>query len=153
MNAVANSTVLILLAKTNRFDLLKNKYRNVFITQIIKEEITRKDLIIKREINKFLKIKNPKQMLKLRLDKGEESAISLASEIKLNFLSDDKKARLAARTLKINVLGTVGILFWNLKRKNINKKEFIELLHALIKKGFYISAELYSNIVKTLDDY
>ena len=81
------------------------------------------------------------------LHDGENSCLSLCIEINdKTFLSDDKNARKAAESQGIKVMGTLGILISNLKKKKINKKEFSEILRKLIDKGFYVSTELFAAV-------
>jgi predicted nucleic acid-binding protein len=151
---VSNSTVIISLIKIGKVDLLKNIYKNIIITDEIKKEITKNDDYYKHEIrsfnnllNNFFLIKNPEKNKDFGLHKGENSCLALCTETKDNiFLSDDKNARKAAMSLNIKTIGTIGILILNLKNRKINKKEFFKILQKLIKKGFYISTNLFISI-------
>ncbi len=50
---VCNSTVLINLIKIGQADLMKNLYRQITITDIIRDEITKKDKFCENEIRVF----------------------------------------------------------------------------------------------------
>jgi len=150
---VSNSTVLISLAKIGRADLLKNIFKNVIITETIKQELTERQESYKNEVlifnellsDKFIIVKDPKQLKNFELDEGETSCLSLCEETNDNvFLSDDKDARDVANSMGINAIGTLGILILNLEKNKIGKKEFFEILKELIDRGFYISAELFA---------
>ncbi|MBW2974106.1 DUF3368 domain-containing protein [Candidatus Woesearchaeota archaeon] len=151
---VSNSTVLINLIKIGKVDLIKNIYKNITITGVIRKEVTREDELYKNEIRvfnelagSFIIIKNPANLKDFGLHKGENSCLSLCKEIDdITFLSDDKNARKAADFLGIRVIGTLGILVSNLKKKKLNKKEFFTILRKLIDKGFYISTELFAAV-------
>ena len=151
--AVANSSSLIFLAKLDIFNLAKNILSKILVPTSVIKEVFEKDFpennIIKKELDSFLIKLEVKEIKYFPLDEGEKAAISLCLEknVKL-FLSDDKKARIYARTLGIEVVGVIGILLYNLENNKINKKEFMELLNKLIGKGYYISPGLYAEIIK-----
>ncbi len=150
--AVANTSSILFLAKLNRFNLLKNKFSEILIPKQVAEEIFDKNnaenLIIKKELGKFLKETEVGQIREFGIDKGERAAISLCIEKNIDiFISDDKKARKFARSIGIETIGMAGILLWNLENKKIGKGELIDLLDELIKKGYYISPSIY-NILK-----
>ena len=67
------------------------------------------------------------------------------------FLSDDKSARKIAESLGLKVKGVLGILLWNLQHKNIDKKNCEELIRKLIQHGYYITTELYSEIINQIE--
>ncbi|MBI2631423.1 DUF3368 domain-containing protein [Candidatus Pacearchaeota archaeon] len=155
--AVTNSSCLIYLAKINRIDLLKNIFKIIFIPKQVTEEIFEKNNlennIIKKELNNFIKEVQIKDLKTFPIDKGENSAISycLEKNIKM-FLSDDKKARNFAQTLGIEAMGTLGILLNNVRDKKLEKEECKILLKNLIERGLYISLEVYSEILKLIED-
>lgn len=130
------------------------------ITDIIRDEITKKDKFCENEIRVFndllgsyILVKKSTSIKNFGLHPGENSCLSLCNKINDNvFLSDDKHARKAADSLGIKVIGTLGILISNLKKKKINKKEFLILLRKLIDKGFYISIELYAAVEEYVNE-
>jgi predicted nucleic acid-binding protein len=156
---VSNASSLVFIGKAQMFDLMKNLYNKVFIPKEVVKEIFEfkkpENPIIKQEINlgfiKEFKVKNIKNF---PIDIGEKAAISLCLEKNIFvFLSDDKKARKYARSLKIKTIGVLGIILKNLKLKKINKKKAKRLIQRLIKKGFYMSSELYSEVLDVIDSY
>ncbi len=62
---------------------------------------------------------------------------------------DDKAARRKARTLKLNVIGTLRVLRMMYDAKLIDKTEIIEALTTLRETGFRISDDL---IIKVKDE-
>lgn len=157
---VSNSTVLISLIKIGKIELIKNIYKNIIITDVIKNEVAMEDELYKSEtrifndsLENFILVKKPRKIKDFGLHDGENSCLSLCTEMNDKvFLSDDKNARKAADSLGIKVIGTLGILISNLKKKKINKKEFFEILKNLINKGFYISTELFAAIGEYVND-
>lgn len=156
--AVSNSTVLILLSKISRFDLLKNMFKKILITGAVEDELLNFDgnvsiLLIKKNLNKLIFVLNPKKNLELDVGKGEKSAISLAVEKNLLFLSDDKKARKVCALYELKFSGTIGVLIWNLEKKRISKEDCLKILHELIDKGFYLSTDLYAEIIEFIENF
>ena len=154
---VSNSSSIIFLAKLSIFSLAKNVFQKIILPKEVIEELFKKSSpeneIIKKELNNFLIQDELKNIKDLALDEGEKAAISLFLKKKINtFLSDDKKARTYAKSLGIEVIGILGILFLNLKEKYIDKKELLSLLNKLINEGYYISPKLYAEIIKKLED-
>ncbi len=156
---VSNTTTLLYYTKIGRIDLLKNIYSSIIITTEVLHELNYKDKIAEyeREINsisraideRYIIVKETKKMNKYGLDLGETSAISLCVEIgDKEFLSDDKAARTTAQNLGLNVKGTLFILLRNVQQHKIDRKEFFQLLDSLIQQGYYISPELYAQIVQ-----
>ncbi len=153
---VANSSSLIFIAKLDIFNLAKNKFKKILVPRQVMNEIFKKrtaeTLIIKRELNSFVNEVVVKKIKEIPVDEGERAAISFClNNNKKIFLSDDKKARRFARSFKLETIGTLGILLWNLEHRKMKKQEFIDLLNNLIKNGFYISLSVYSNVMKLVE--
>ncbi|MBI4017037.1 MAG: DUF3368 domain-containing protein [Candidatus Aenigmarchaeota archaeon] len=150
--AVSNSTVLIFLSKLNRLDLLLNMYPAIIIPPHVKKEVLAKEDALLQDNVSNLIVKQAKQKRNFNLGQGETEAIILCLEETADFLSDDKKARNVAKILKINTVGTIGILLWNLQKKLLNKTECSQLVDELIKKQYYISTELYVKIKSLIEN-
>src|SRR3989344_8649392 len=132
MEAVTNSTVLIVLAKINRLDLLKIFKQIIATKEIYSEVLEGKDIpeveqSCLKTLFKTIKIKEPAKILNLDLGVGETSAISLCLDENKLFISDDKKARKTAEILSIKCIGTIGIILENLKQERIKKNEAKEI--------------------------
>ena len=156
-SVVGNASSLILLAKLNRFDLLKNIFGSIIVPFTVKKELLKREektseiLILEKELKEFMRVVEVKKVLDLPLGDGEKEAISLCLEKNVKiFLSDDKKARKFARTFNLETIGIIGIFLKNLQNKRITKKKFLDLLEKLIEEGYYISPELYNKIMRLL---
>ena len=154
---IGNASSLILLAKLNRFDFLKNIFGSVIVPFAVKKELLKREektseiLILEKELKEFMKVVEVKKVLDLPLGDGEKEAISLCLEKNVKiFLSDDKKARKFARTFNLETIGIMGIFLKNLQNKRITKKKFLDLLEKLMEEGYYISPELYNKIMRLL---
>jgi predicted nucleic acid-binding protein len=154
--AVANTSSIIFIAKLNLFDLVKNIFSKILIPKEVIEELfennSPENEIIKRELNNFLFEEKVNNIKELPIDDGEKAAISLCLEKRINlFLSDDKKARNYAKSLGIEVIGILGILYYNFKEETIGKKEFLNFLNKLIENGYYMSPSLYNEIIQMIN--
>ncbi len=97
---VSDSSPLIILSKCNKLYLLNNLFSEVFITQVVFDEISAKNDEAKNNLQtadfiKIISVQNMsvyKQLLDV-LDSGEASAITLAKEQNLPLLIDEKKDR------------------------------------------------------------
>lgn len=86
------------------------------------------------------------------MEEGENSGISYCLENNIQtFLSDDKNARMIAESLGLKAKGVLGVLLWNIEQKNIDKQNCEELIKKLIEQGYYISSELYSEIIERIN--
>jgi|SRR3989344_7170373 len=153
---VSNTSSLIFLAKLNIFGLARNMFSCIIISEEVLDEILEKDKVenylIQKEIGEFIIVSEVKNVKDIPVDNGEKEAISLCLEKNIKkFLSDDKKARRYATNLDIEVMGVLGILLWNLQNTKINKKECLNLVNKLIEKGYFMSSELYSEVLTLIN--
>ena len=154
---VSNTSSIIFICKLNILDLAKNIFHRILIPKEVIEELFNKNLpenrIIKEELGKFIIKTETKKIVNFPLGSGEKAALSLCLEKNIRiFLSDDKKARSYARSLNIKTIGVIGIILYNLQQKKINKKYARDLVDELIQKDYYMSSELYSKIIRLIDD-
>ncbi len=153
---VSNASSLIFIAKLNIFHLLKNIYERVLVPKDVIKELFEKSFpeneIIKNELtNKFIIEREVEKILDLPLDIGEKAAISLCLEKNIKiFLSDDKKARNYASSIGIRPVGVCGIILLNLKENRINKIYARKLIDKLIENNYFMTSELYSEIIKLI---
>jgi predicted nucleic acid-binding protein len=95
---ISDTTALIILAKSDKLELLSNLFQEVFIPLAVKGELNFKDDIVKYRIDKFDKItvrdisdtKTLNRIKKLNIDDGEIEAISLAIELDLKLIIDER---------------------------------------------------------------
>ena len=145
---VTNSSSIIFLAKLNLFHLAKNIFSRVYIPKEVISEIFAK----KTPEVEIIKKLNTKKFLNIPVGLGEKSAISLCVEKNIGvFISDDKKARKFARSLGIETIGIIGIFLLNFKNNKISKKEAIDFLNKLIEAGYYLTSDLYKDIIQLIN--
>ena len=82
---------------------------------------------------------------------GEAETITLASEEKADqVVLDDKAARRRAKAMKLNVIGTLGILRIMYDAKIIDKQETIKALKKLRALSFRIGEDVINKAIKEL---
>jgi predicted nucleic acid-binding protein len=107
---ITDTSCLIALTKTGALDLLRLMYREIVVTDEIRDEFGEPlpDWIEIRSVRD----RNYQQLLELTLDKGESSAIALALELEnVLLIIDDLKARKEAKRLGLSMTGTLGVLY------------------------------------------
>lgn len=135
---VTNSTCLIGLERIERLDILPQVFSTIAIPTAVAAEVEiEADWLIVRTVQNFAVV----AALKNQVDSGEAEAIALAMELGDVFIVlDDRKARLLALQLNLQVIGTVGMLL-RAKRFGIIT-EIKPLLIALNQVDFHISEVL-----------
>ena len=98
---ISDTTALIILAKSDLLSLLSNLFSKIYIPKAVYDELMFKDDIVKYRIKNFDKIiVKPvnnlvilERIKRLKIDKGEVEAISLALELDLMLIIDERKGR------------------------------------------------------------
>lgn len=142
---IADASCLIVLQNIQKLELLQQLFREVCITEEVKEEFG-------LDLPKWIKTKEisnrtQQNALNLILDKGEASAIALCLENPDSLLIiDEKKGRRIAQELNIKIIGTLGIILQAKEKDLINS--IADLLIELEKAGFRISNNLQAKILE-----
>jgi predicted nucleic acid-binding protein len=154
---VSDTTTLIILGKLQRYDLLENLFKTIYIPSMVIKEIAKKSDGIEKLIqeNNLFEIKeiNNHSLLQILdgiLDKGESEAIVLAKELELMLIIDEKKGRAIAKNMGLDIIGLLGIIILNLKRGFLSSNEAVTLLEDIKTTGFRISSKLEENFLKTI---
>ncbi|SMC08401.1 DUF3368 domain-containing protein [Nitratiruptor tergarcus] len=150
MIVVSDSTTLIILFDLNRLDLLQNLFQKIYIPNKVHEEITYKEDISIPEFIEIVEVDKSEilKYLEFYLDEGESEAISLALERELPLIIDEKKGRKIAKNLGIKIVGLLGIIYLNIQKGFITKKEAKELLETAVKNGYRISEKLIKEVLE-----
>jgi predicted nucleic acid-binding protein len=85
------------------------------------------------------------------VQRGEAEVIRHAGEKKIQALLDDRQARLVARSLRVPVKGSLGILVEGAKRGLLDKLEAEKKLDQL-SDLMYVNSDLYRLIRKTIEE-
>lgn len=148
---VSDSTTLIVLNNLGKLDLLK-VFNQVYIPQKVYEEVNFKKNFILPDFIKVKKIETNELYFYLTklLDEGESEAITLAKELNIPLIIDEKKGRKIAKNLNIKIIGLLGILYLNYKKGFITKEEIKSFLGDAINNGYRISQRLLDEFWNTL---
>jgi len=147
---VSDSTTIIILSNFDRFELLSNIFPKIIIPQAVYGELNAK---VKADLPPFIKVKDVGSSklldeLKLLLDVGESEAIALALELKSPLIIDERKGRKIAMNMGLTITGLLGIVYLNVKKSFISKKEAKEFLDSAIADGYRISRLLIDDMFK-----
>jgi len=155
---VSDTSPLLNLALIDRLDLLQSQFSNVTIPQQVWDELTegQDGLESLRELreNGFLRLVEVERSdlfveLFHVLDLGETAAICYAVEENADLvLLDERDGRRVARRHDLNVTGVIGIL---LRGANAGEVDLEHELDALREAGFWISDDLYEQILSRDD--
>ena len=156
---ISDTTALIILAKSDLLSLLSNLFQKIYIPQAVYDELIFKDDIVKYRIEKFDKIivkpvsdlVTLERIKSLKIDKGEVEAISLALELDLMLIIDERKGRKIALNQGLKIVGVLGILIENYKQKNLTLDE-AKLYFLLFKEeGLRVSEQLEKILFEKLE--
>lgn len=142
---IVDTSCLIALTNIEAINILKELYKEVFITEEILNEFG-------ESVPKWIKVEkvkniNYKKLLDQVLDTGEASAIALALDFdNVLLILDDLKGRKEAEKLGFKITGTLGVLYKAKELGKINNlKEYLEKLKNV---GFRISENIEKEILK-----
>ena len=156
---VSNSSTIILIGKITILPKFLNTVKNIAITDIVYEEILKKDsfenLIIKKEIEKSrIKVKPIKNeqyldiIKQFKIDEGEASAFALCTNKNYDgILTDDKELIKLCKIEGIKFISAMAIVVMLFRRKVINKSEALEKIENLHGYGRY-SDDIYNYFVQ-----
>lgn len=151
---VSDSTTIIILLNIERIDILDNLFDEVCIpAKVYDEVVIEEDIILESSffIKKEIKDKALYKLLSRSLDAGESEAIVLAKEMKLSLIIDEKKGRKIASNLGINIMGFLGLLLLNHKKKYLSEDEIIEVYYSAKKASFRVSQRLEEKFFTLLE--
>ena len=159
MPVVNNTSPIMNLAIIGELSLLRDQFGEVLIPGAVLEELRVEENLpgsqILRDALKdgWIRIEAVKQHPLVRamqrdLDKGEAEAIALATEVDADWLlMDERDGRKTARSMKLKVVGVLGVLLKAQRNGKLNSlKKAMDRLQE--KAGFYIRADLYSAIIQ-----
>jgi uncharacterized protein len=146
-SVVSNAGPLIALEQIGLLELLRDLYMPLLIPPSVRRETARSmpspPWLVVRALTR-----PPDARIRASLQEGERDAISLAVEVgALKIILDDRPARLDATRLGLSVIGTLGVL---LLAKDTGLLSSIRpRLDELQNHGFYVSADLYHEILRS----
>ena len=160
MKIICNATPLINFASIGRLDILKSLFTEIVIPQAVYSETVAAGFpnsatIVNGIKAGWLKVKPLEEMpesIFLELDAGEREAIALAlSEQTTRVVLDERRARKVAQELKLNVIGTLGILI--LAKQNGIIPLVKPLLDAMMTEAqYWVNESLYHHVLQAVSE-
>lgn len=148
---ISDATTLIVLSRLERFDLLANLFEQVLIPQSVYDEISAKPFDLPDRVRIQPDPDSPlQQTLQTLLDPGESAAIALAKKKSLRLIIDEKKGRMWARQVGVEIIGFVGILLANIYAKRITAEEGGALPSRAQQAGMRISEAVIEQFYASL---
>lgn len=144
---VINTSPLLALAACKQLELLRRLHRRVVVPEAVIAELERgqagtQPMVLEAERPAWLEIialtSSPSPLLTAYLDAGEAAVIALAMEQGIRrVVIDERRARTVARTMKLEVTGSIGILL-RAKREGFiaEVKPSIEAMQVFERGGF-----------------
>lgn len=153
MSVVSDTTAITTLLKAGQAGLLQELFARVFVPQAVWDEL--KDF--HRDIPSFVELRpvsNSNQRLPgtETLGRGEAEALLLAKELNARLLvTDDRKARAAAKRLNVPCIGLVGVV---IQAKRLGKipsvRNLLEIIEA--KGGLYLSDAVIAEALRLANE-
>jgi predicted nucleic acid-binding protein len=154
---LSDSGPIIALCKINHLDILREFFRKIIIPQAVWTEVVergggRPGSKEVQEAN-WIEVKKVKNIigieaLKHEIGMGESETIVLSKELNADIvLIDDKIAREIARSMDMNVAGTLSIIHEAINNKIIDEN-FKEIIKLMRKNNIWISDELLNSFEK-----
>ena len=149
---VSDGTTLIVLFDLDRVELLENLFEVVYITPVVLEEISVKYPVV---LPSFITVEKPEDdelfnSLRILLDPGESEAIALAKAKNLPIIIDEKRGRKIAGGLGLKVIGLLGVVYLNVKKGFLTKREAGEFIESAIEHGYRISRKMVDDVLEAL---
>ena len=161
--AVLDSSVVIALSTLGYIHKLKNVFTEVLVPRAVYDEICvrGRGLIGERDLLEAVKegvitVKDVKNRLLVNalldpLALGEAETITLTVEEKADYIvMDDKLARARAKSMGLNVIGTLRVLRLMYDAKLIDKSQLLKCLEKLKQAGFRISDQVIKKVIRKI---
>lgn len=164
-SVVADSTVLIYLAKLGDLDLLCELFDPVLAPEAVYDEVVKRGheagypdaLAVEEATDDCLEIvartddvgQVAEQLQETaNLGDGEVAAIALAQRRGVRCLTDDHAARTTAESLGVDVGGTLFVLLEARTTGRLTADEYVARIDELSDSGFRMSASLYRRAIE-----
>ena len=154
MIVVSDTTPLISLMKLSCLELLEKLFGEVIIPEGVYDELTRNqafheeaEYIRSSSFIQVLPVKDLNEVIRLRqitgLDQGESEANILASTVHADtLLMDEAQGRQVAESLRIHIMGTVGILLYAYDEKLVTSSDVVNGVDTLERSGRHMGKRL-----------
>ena len=152
-SVVSNTGPILALAHIGQLELLRELFNNIILPPAVRAEIIDETSSAAVAGVQWISVQPVRdalavQLLREQLDSGESEAVVLAKELSADLvLLDERAATRRARALGLTALGTLSVL---LAAKQSGHVDAIKpLLEQLRKLDFYMSTDLYHEVLKT----
>ena len=153
MSVISDTTAITTLLKAEQAGLLQELFERVFVPQAVWDELKE----FHQDIPGFVELRpvsNRGQRLPgtESLGRGEAEALLLAKELSARLLlTDDRKARVAARRLHIPCIGLVGMVVQARQLGKISSvHDLLDVIEA--KGGLYLSDAVIAEALRMADE-
>ncbi len=151
---IVNNTPLVALWELDHFSLLRDLYTEVWIPSVVEDEFLKVDSTARRaSLESATWIKTVRLRHSQRtftdtgLHRGESSVLALAVEYNARLvIIDERKARLYAQRIGLQVTGTIGVLL--IAKENRLIGEIKPLINRLHERGLYMSSTLIDKALR-----
>ena len=152
MIVASDSTTLIILADAQKLAYATNIFEKILLPKAVFDEVNYKNTCNFPENFEVVEVKlgDEFDVLLQLLDTGESHAIALAKQRNLPLIIDEKKGRKIAKNLGIHVLGLLGVVYLNIQKGFLSKKEAEDFLETAKKNGYRISETLINDMFASL---
>lgn len=162
MIIVSDTTPLISLMKVSKLNVLKSLFGKVIIPDAVYRELTANErfseeaeLIRNCDFIEIISVNDRLSVVSLQLksglDLGETEAIICAEENKAEtILMDEAAGRRMAKSLGLNIMGTIGILLSAYEDSVLSAEEVREALNRLRTSNRHISENLLNVALEKL---
>lgn len=160
--AVADASVLIILARAGRLELLEKTLGAVLVPQAVKRECVeaapeRPDaarVAAAFARGSLIEVDDPSTgelaRLNPNLGRGELAALELARSRRLPLRADDASARRAARLLGIPSAGCLGVLARAYDKKLLDRQGLVDAVADVVKAGLWVSPDVIESFWRAL---
>jgi len=160
MIVVSNAGPLIALSKLGLLSVLQDLFGEIIVPEEVWNGVVERgkgkpgsDLIKKAKWIHIKKIEELSvELLSKEIEKGEAEAIVLAKRNNADLLlMDEKIPREIAKSIGLNVIGTLALLYEAISR-GIVRRNFVEIVESMRKHGIWISDEIIEEIKRKFKD-
>ncbi|WP_428308025.1 DUF3368 domain-containing protein [Lacipirellula sp.] len=155
MIVVSDTTPLHYLILIDRVHLLPELFGQVITTPDVIDEMNQQASPEKlkqwvKQLPAWLEVREPQNQLPAvaRLDRGEASAISLASEIGALLLIDERDGVRVAQAAGLEVTGTLGVLLSAAREGRVSLRDS---LAALARTNYRYSQKLFDELLREFE--
>jgi len=168
LKVILNATPFIYLGKKRRMGILRSVFGEVVIPIEVEREVTRfkenpEAVQLREAVQRgWIKVRCPSEKEKIRIarlfseiDEGEAAVIAVALQIHegASVIIDDAEARAAAEYFGLKVHGTLYVILEAYKHRIFkSKREVIDMVNNMLRKGFYLSTEVYAEFLSLLEE-